>query len=529
MKTSWRLCAFALLLLVAGCHIPIDSTTEAVPTATVAAADMSETATSTVEMVTPGVMPLTRGTPAAETQPPAVAFATTETTRVQSTREAPAVRTLTPTPPADLAVELTPSPTQTPSQTVAAEPVALRWRIRSIDPAETRIYEALGREIDASSAEFTLTFESNYIDYMDILRAEVMDGTAPDVFWLPGTYLADFVKDGLLKDLLPLSRDSETFNIADYYVGPMLHLTFDPETGLSGDRLWGLPRDVSPLVLYLNLDLLEESGADDPRELAESGTWDWETFAAVAEQVSAVDADTYGFGQYGWWGTHGYWIQGAGGDYFNATQDRCGLDSAETVSGLTFERSLYQNGLTVPLAQAPETAFYNGKVGMYLSGRWQTPILRQAAEFKWDVVTLPTGPARDVNMMTWGAFVVSVQSEAPDAAWELVQQLTSANSQAALAASGLTFPSRVDAASTEAFLSAAPPENNQAFIAGISNQTVVESPLWAGEWARWDATVNTRLYQVMDGSLSPAEFAATICDEANLAFDLPPSESSSTR
>ena len=45
----------------------------------------------------------------------------------------------------------------------------------------------------------------------------------------------------------------------------MYHLTFDPDAGEPGDKLWGLPRDVSTFALYINNDLIAEAGADDPR------------------------------------------------------------------------------------------------------------------------------------------------------------------------------------------------------------------------------------------------------------------------
>jgi ABC-type glycerol-3-phosphate transport system substrate-binding protein len=71
----------------------------------------------------------------------------------------------------------------------------------------------------------------------------------------------------------------------------MFHLTYNPATGQAGDSLWGLPRDVSTFALYLNLDLLEEAGVEDPRELAARGEWNWDTFLATAIAVDALGDD----------------------------------------------------------------------------------------------------------------------------------------------------------------------------------------------------------------------------------------------
>jgi multiple sugar transport system substrate-binding protein len=90
---------------------------------------------------------------------------------------------------------------------------------------------------------------------------------------------------------------TDGYSDADFYPGPMYHLTFNPETGMDGETLWGLPRDVSTFGLYLNLDLLAESGAPDPRELAANGEWNWDTFLEVAIAMDALGDDIYGYGQ----------------------------------------------------------------------------------------------------------------------------------------------------------------------------------------------------------------------------------------
>jgi multiple sugar transport system substrate-binding protein len=131
--------------------------------------------------------------------------------------------------------------------------------------------------ISAQLEGITLVYEPGGTEgsnYQDQLRAEVAAGTAPDVFWIPGTDIADFAKRGLILNIADLAAQTEGFDVNAFYPGPMYHLTYNPETGQSGadsGALWGLPRDVSTFVLYLNLDLINEAGAPDPRELAAQG------------------------------------------------------------------------------------------------------------------------------------------------------------------------------------------------------------------------------------------------------------------
>ena len=162
----------------------------------------------------------------------------------------------------------------------------IRWRTRPDNDAEAAVYAGISDEIDAANDGFTLKYEPGTNEgspYQDQLVTEIANGTAPDVFWIPGTDIARFQKEGLILDLNELAT-ADGFDTSEFYPEPMYHLTYDPETGAPGDKLWGLPRDVSTFALYLNNDLIAEAGADDPRALAEAGEWDWAAFVDVADQ-----------------------------------------------------------------------------------------------------------------------------------------------------------------------------------------------------------------------------------------------------
>lgn len=191
------------------------------------------------------------------------------------------------------------------------EDVSIRWRTRPDNQEEIDVYSQISDELDGELAGITLTYEpggSEGANYQDQLRAEIAAGSAPDVFWIPGTDVADFATRGLILNAAEVAGSSEGFNVGDFYSGPMFHLTYNPETGADGadsGALWGLPRDVSTFALYLNMDLINEAGAADPRELAAAGDWDWDAFLDVAQKTRALGSDVYGYGASAWWGKIG--------------------------------------------------------------------------------------------------------------------------------------------------------------------------------------------------------------------------------
>jgi multiple sugar transport system substrate-binding protein len=425
----------------------------------------------------------------------------------------------------------TETPAATPTETTAApsvettaggseDGVSLVWRTRPDNQEEIDVYSTISEEIDADLENITLDYQPGSNEgagYQQTLLTELSAGTAPDVFWVPGTDVADFATKGVILDVKQFADADADFSVDDFYPGPMFHLTFNPDTRAAGEALWGLPRDVSTFALYINNDLIAEAGAPDPRELEAAGEWTWEAFQEVVDSVAALGGEIKGYGQSAWWGPYGAWMNAAGGCFFNADRDSCALDTAGSIEGLQFQRDLYATDAVIPYGEDPESPFRAGTVGMFQNGRWATPGIR-TVDFDWDVVGLPTGPDGPGNWLFWGAYVVNADTEHPEAAWELVRALTSADVQAEISALGANIPSRVSDAALDAFLGFTPPANNQAFLDGLATSPTTEGPLWAGSWPDFVSFMDAEVGAVITGDRDIADFEANICSETSAAF-----------
>ena len=427
---------------------------------------------------------------------------------------------------ADTTADTTDDAAADDAATDSGEEVALRWRTRPDNQEEIDVYQSISDQLDEQMTDIALAYEpggSEDTSYQDVLRTEIAAGTAPDVFWIPGTDVADFAQRGLILNLADLADTSDDFSVDAFYPGPMDFLTYNPETNESGAEsgaLWGLPRDVSTFALYLNLDLINEAGAPDPRELAANGEWTWESFLDVAEQTSALGDDIFGYGANAWWAPYGVWMNSAGGGFFNEDRTACALDSEASLEGLAFAQSIYQEAnVAVPYGEDSEPPFRAGNVAMFQNGRWGTPGVR-TVDFNFDAVQLPEGPGGEMgNWLFWGAYAVNANTENPEAAWELVQMLTTAEVQGQIAELGANIPSRVSQEALDAFLTYTPPANNEAFLAGLSENPVSEGPLWQGNWPAYEQVMGPAVQAVLTGDQTVEEFAASICDEANRTFD----------
>ncbi|MCP4307486.1 MAG: sugar ABC transporter substrate-binding protein [bacterium] len=418
---------------------------------------------------------------------------------------------------ADDGTDTTAAATETTA--AAGEEVALRWMTRPDNPEEAAVYGDISDELSASLDGVTLTYEPGSNEgagYQQTLLTNLSAGTAPDVFWIPGTDVADFASRDVILDMREYA-DASGHSDADFYEGPMGHLTTDLDTGQPGNALWGLPRDVSTFGLYVNLDLIAEAGVANPLELEANGEWDIAAFNEVVDGVAALGGEIRGYGQSAWWGPYGAWMNNAGGGFFTADRSACGLDSDESIAGLTALRDLYSGDSVIPYGEDPEPPFRAGTVGMFQNGRWATPGIR-TVDFNWDVVGLPEGAAGPGNWLFWGAYVVNTNTADPEKAWALVEALTEASVQAQISGLGANIPSRVSQEALDAFLTFSPPDNNQAFLNGLQNDPSTEGPLWAGSWPEFVTLMDSEIQAVVTGARDIADFQANICTETSAAF-----------
>ena len=398
-----------------------------------------------------------------------------------------------------------------------AQDTVLRWRTRPDNQAEINVYQAANDAIDVAWDGVTLLYEpggSETAGYQDVLVTEIEAGTAPDVFWIPGTDVARFASAGLILNLADIAAADASYSEDNFYAGPMGFLTTPVD---SGAALWGLPRDVSAFGIYYNADLFDEAGVDVP-----ATGWTWDDFAEASEAISDLGDEIYGFGMNAWWANWGYFVNAAGSGFFNDDFTGCGLANSGTVEGLEFATNLFESGQSLPWGTDNEPPFLAGNLGMFMNGRWATPGTVANADFNWNVASLPVGPSGEAtNWLFWGAYVVNAKTEDPAAAWDLVTRLTSADVQGQIAALGANIPSRATDDAISLFLGSLPDSgvNNQAFIDGTTSADVrTEAPLFAGNWPAVDTAYGNGVTSVFNGELSAQDFADTICNQVASDF-----------
>ncbi len=257
----------------------------------------------------------------------------------------------------------------------------------------------------------------------------IAGGTPPDVMILNTGQFETFAARGVLLALDDLvERDGVDLGI--YFPEAISGSSFD-------GVLYGMPRDISNHLVYLNVEMFEAAGVDLP-----DADWTWDDYRSIAQ---ALTMDTDGDGTIDQWGTsiiNAVWAWGGfvwsnGGEILSDDRKECLLTQAATVEALEYYYGLLTEAeASIPPGSLPQTPwqgdqFINGMIGMGTFGPWWRPPLVEIDPFEWTLRPYPHSPSGDqptVALYT-DQWAISAATGHPEEAWTFVHYLTSPEGQ----------------------------------------------------------------------------------------------------
>ena len=263
---------------------------------------------------------------------------------------------------------------------------------------EVGILNTIIKEFEEENPDIKINFihiPQNYFQKIHLLFASYQ---APDVIFLNNLYLPLYAS--MLEDLSNLVDKSK------YYPDSLKALSYD-------GKLYAIPRDVSTLVFYRNRDLVNQT----PENLTELQ----EVLEKAPKFGVSYERDVYFMYPY---------VLTMKEDIYNPKKS---LEYYKNLEGKYAPNPSEVGSST--LAQM----FIDGKIGLYLSGRWMYPKISEKAKFNWDVITFPGIVPLDAS--GWG---VSKDSKHKIEAKKFVKYLSSKKSSEYFLSTGLVVPARID-------------------------------------------------------------------------------------
>jgi multiple sugar transport system substrate-binding protein len=264
-------------------------------------------------------------------------------------------------------------------------PVTLRVTIWTANPDHLKLLNGIAADYRASHPDVKeIKFETLPAEnYATTLTTQIAGGKAPDIAWINANSAPDFVGSGALA---PLKSDPDLLPAAT-------------KLWQKDGRLYAYPFSNSPFGDFVNTDLLKKAGQPTPAELIERGEWSW---SKVAEIGSAVNRKTGKAGMvirdfdFKMWDMLATVWDGWGAEAWSADGRTCTFDRPEMLAAMTYLHKAIFADKAMP---GPGTTadFFAGEAAMTVTQISRAALLGK--DFAWDLVPLPSGPARPSDII----------------------------------------------------------------------------------------------------------------------------------
>lgn len=278
-----------------------------------------------------------------------------------------------------------------------------------------------------------------YTDYNTQIQADFVADTAPDAFYIDGSMFPFYSGLGVMEPL------DKTEMEADKYYENLLDAFTDAE-----GTLYCIPKDVSTLATYYNIDLLESVGVK-PEDIPDA-LEDYKEF--LKDLQAKLDAE-YGEGQvaamtYNMDMSRNLYILEADGDSIIDEEGKAQLSQPGIVKNLEFMTDMVAEGCW----QTPQDlglgwngeAFGAEKAAIMEEGNWVYTTLKNDYDVNFGVKEMPTYKGTQYSMAFTVGWGVSANSDQKDLAKAWIKYATGADGMQIWCSGAGCLPSRADVA-----------------------------------------------------------------------------------
>ncbi|WP_157244603.1 ABC transporter substrate-binding protein [Nonomuraea typhae] len=266
----------------------------------------------------------------------------------------------------------------------------------------------------------TSTFDGFLTKYM----AQAAGGKLPDIMYNHYSWTQNFISNDIVAPLDDYIARSPGFARDDL-----------PKAGLAyferGGKLYGLPTDMAPKLLFYNKDLFDKAGLDYPDE-----TWTIEKMIETAKKLKSGSGASkiYGFSPTPQPAPDlsTVFLMPYGGRFLSADETQVQINSPEAVKTMSMWLDLLlKDGVTPSLAELQllekVDPWKSGHAALHINGAWIMTELAKQKAFKWGATHVPKGPNGRHTPAVGSALVITQGSQQKEAAWLYIYEYLSSS------------------------------------------------------------------------------------------------------
>ena len=284
-------------------------------------------------------------------------------------------------------------------------------------------------------------------EYVPKMMLSHIAKVTPDVVILDASSSALFMKNGVLRDISGYLDSDKELHRDQFFENTLVAGTYQ-------NKLYSIPVDFTPMVMYYNKDLFDLAKVPYPHN-----GWSFKDFEDCSAQLAAGLAaqkkkafvlSTWMPGWVMWlWNNDGCVLDPSG------TKATGTLDSAENASTIEYLKGLVDKGYAPTLSEVTASGtepFANGDAAMTVSGHWSITTYK-SSKLDWKrlgVVSMPTQLPSPVTVYYESGLGIGNGCKNPEAAWRFVKHFCSYKNQMRYNASGIAVDARKDVAQERA-------------------------------------------------------------------------------
>lgn len=332
-------------------------------------------------------------------------------------------------------------------------------------PVETQLLQRVIRDFERRYPRINVRRRA--LDpYPQSMLAQFAARRPPDVFYVDSNVAPDWIKQGVLEPLNPYITRYK-FSTKPFY-GRLLAAFRD-----SRGRIYGFPKDWSPLGMQINTAMLQRAGVAVPRT--------WSELRTAAQRLSSV----VGSGNAPIcvapdWARALAFVYQNGGSFLNASKTRATVNTPAVRQAIDYYVGLRSAGLAAEPSRLGVDwcgeALGREKAAIVFEGNWVIPYMRDTFP-NTRYATYPMVRNRQQgNLAFTVSYSIAKHSRNKNAAWTLLTYLTGRTGMRTWTSLGLALPARRDVAPVSgrgALLAAAPHARAWQFAPGFASVMTV--------------------------------------------------------
>jgi multiple sugar transport system substrate-binding protein len=313
-------------------------------------------------------------------------------------------------------------------------------------PTETKLLRQVIRGFEKTFPSIKVNYAPISGDYPAAMLAKFAARNPPDVFYVDSNVAPDWIKQRVLEPLDGFVAPSKLKTKAFF---PRLLNGFKGPDG----KLYGFPKDWSPLAMQTNNQLLKNSNVKVPTT--------WAELSAAAKKLKVPGGRAICLSPS--WDRLLAFVYQNGGTFLNASKTKSTVNTPAVAAAVRFYVGLIKSGVAGTPAQLGVdwcgAALGKEKAAIVFEGNWLIPAMAETYPgVKYTSSKMVRGK-QEGNLAFTVSYSMARDSKNKPAAWQLIRYLVGQPGMKTWTSKGLALPSRSDvkpAAGRASFIAAAP-------------------------------------------------------------------------